>query len=397
MRKFPLAVLTVSLALCLGAMADTVTLKDGSTIEGNIIQQDDNQVTISYKFSDTVTDTRILKMSDVSKIEKTPEDDIAFEQIKNLKPDPWRTLAPAGYASAINALNAFLTKYPLSSHAEAVRASLKAFQDEQAHQKAGDVKLFGHWITAAAAAPLDKEVQAQSLYIQMQDASAQGDFIGALNLFDKLERGYAGSRVFPLAIAEAKDVQSKLGGQVNVDSSNLKVKEAQRLQGVAIALEPEKSEMIAAHNDDLARYAAALDTATKSGLKWPPLIPDYDKSLDAIAGALITEKARVAALPADKMSASISETDTAASALAAGDLAAAEPQLKDALLLWPANDEAIAAQKVLNAEKAALAHPTPKPSATPAGPRPMNASVSTNGAPAPAASSTPKPSAIPIS
>ena len=53
MRKLPLTILLLLSTLCLKGMADTITLKDGSTIEGKITQETDAQVTISVKVSDT--------------------------------------------------------------------------------------------------------------------------------------------------------------------------------------------------------------------------------------------------------------------------------------------------------------------------------------------------------
>lgn len=397
MRKFPLSLLFISLALCLNGAADTVTLKDGTVIEGTITQQDASQVTITYKFSDSVTDTRILKMTDIDKIEKTPEDGLAFEKLKDLKPDPWQMLTPEAYASTIAELKDFIAKYPQSSHKAAVQAILNTFQDEQAHQQAGDVKLYGHWIPKEVALARDYQIQAQSLYVKMQASAAQGDLIAALNTFDQLEKNYGGSRIFPTAVGQAKGYESSLQGEVSTAMDNLKVTDEQWRQGVTITPEPDKSQMIGAHQADLARYAAIIDAATRSGVKWPPLILQSQKSLDAIAALLATDQDRLLALPLGKMNDSIAATDRAAGLLAAGDVPDAESGLKSALLLWSVNEEALYLQKAIVAAKAALkAHPAAK--ATPvlvSGFRTSASGTAAASTPAPAATS--KPKATPIS
>ena len=92
MRKLPLVLLLVLMAFCLKGVADTITLKNGTVIDGTITQQDDTRVTVSIKDSETISSERVLKVAEIAKIEKTPEDGLAFEQLKNLKPDPWRML-----------------------------------------------------------------------------------------------------------------------------------------------------------------------------------------------------------------------------------------------------------------------------------------------------------------
>ena len=339
MRIFPLSLLLLP-ALCLTAMADTVTLKDGTTIDGTITQQDDTQVTITYKVSASITDTRILKTDEIAKIEKTPEDGLAFEQFKNLKPDPWAMLPPENYATTIAGLQAFLDKYPQSSHKAEAQAILKTFQDEQKRQQAGDVKLYGHWIPKSDVPAREKQIESQDLYTKMQASAGQGDIISALNTFTQLEKAYPHSRAYVAAVNRAVQDESALQRGVTTAIANLKVSDDQWKQGVAIAQEPGKSEMVAARQAEIARYDSILDASKKAQVKWPPFIPQSQKSLDAISAVLTTDLGRLTALPLDKMNASVEQSDKASNLIYANDLAGADPLLKNALALWPANEEA---------------------------------------------------------
>lgn len=399
MRKLSLALLLISLALCLNASADTITLKDGTVIEGTIVQQDDSQVTINVKESEAISSDRILKVSEIAKIDKTAEDGLAFEQLKDLKPDPWRTFSAEEYAGVVARLKGFLDKYPASTHAHDVQAILDSFLDEQARQKAGDVKLYGRWIPSQEALARDTEIKAQGLYLNMEAAKARGDVSGALNVFNNLEKSYNGTRVYPVAVGEASVLIESLANQIPNAVSALKVKEDRFTQGVAITPEPDKSVMIAARKTELAQYDALMASAVKAQLKWPPFIPDSQKSLDAIAKLVSTERARLAALPVDKMNDSLAESDKAAESFAAGDLAAADAHLKNATALWSVNEEAAYLQKTIATAKTALAHP-PKPTpqqskalAPRATPTPgSTASAAPGESPKPA--STPAPAAV---
>ena len=116
MRKLSLTLILLLSALCLKGMADTITLKDGTTIEGTITQQDDTQVTISVPVSASISDERILKRDEIAKIEKTTEDTAAFEKLQGWKPGPWAMLSAEEYKNTIAALKDFLQKYPASTH-----------------------------------------------------------------------------------------------------------------------------------------------------------------------------------------------------------------------------------------------------------------------------------------
>src|ERR1700677_4007390 len=101
MRKLPLAIVLLCSALCMKGLADTVTLKDGTTVEGKIIQENDTQVTITVQATDSITDDKVIQKTDIAKVEKTAEDGIAFVQFKAWRPDPWVMLSPEQYKNAI--------------------------------------------------------------------------------------------------------------------------------------------------------------------------------------------------------------------------------------------------------------------------------------------------------
>lgn len=357
MRKFPLALLLFS-AFCLKGMADTITLKNGTVIEGTITQQDDRQVTVNIKVSDSISDVQVLQRDDITKIEKTSEDSLAFETLKSLKPDPMAMLSPEAYQSAIDDVKAFLDKYPDSDHKADAQAILDVLSQEQAHQQAGDVKLYGNWIPKKEVAAHKLQIQAQAIYLKMQATAAQGDLIGALNMFDLLERTDAGARVFPTAVVQVKNYQAALQGEVNTAVANLKTTDEQWKQGVIITPEPEKSEMVAARQGELAKYDAILASAQKTQ-KWPPYIPKSQTSLDAISAMLVSEEARLGALPVDSMTASIEQSDKADGLIATRDLANASSILKNAITLWPANDDAVYQLKAVAVMQAPAPSPVP--------------------------------------
>jgi hypothetical protein len=95
--------------------------------------------------------------------------------------------------------------------------------------------------------------------------------------------------------------------------------------------------LIEAFNAEQLRYDNALAAAQKSGVKWNPLIPRSEKSLQALLTLIPTEAKRLAAIDLTKPTRSIQLTAAAAQSIAGNYLATAEASLKEAKTLWAAN------------------------------------------------------------
>lgn len=394
MRKTPLAILTCAVLFSLHGMADTVTLKDGTKYEGKITQETPEQVTMTVQVTAGITDERTIKRTDIAQVDKTSEEDLAYAALKNVKPDAMIALSEEGYKSAIATLNAFLEKYPQSTHNADVHAAIDALQGEQKNVEAGQVKLWGMWIPKKEIPARSQQIQAQTLYLTMKSLAAQGDVIGALNTFDQIEKTYPGSRAYPLGIEFVKPIVSSLGARVARANVDLKLEDSQWAAGIEVTPEPAKSQTIAAHTAQIAQYDAMVAEATAAKRKWPPFLPHSKTSLDALAAVITPEITRLAALPVSKMNASIATTDKASEAIASHDVDGALLILKDATASWPANEEAAYLTKWATAYIALRDHPETAPEVSKVATRPTAKPVALTPTPtATPKAATPTPAA----
>ena len=378
MRTFPLAIAPIFLALCAHCPADTITLQSGEKLQGKIISETTAEITVNVKVSDTISDEQNIPRANILKIEKTGQDELDYLEIKDLKPDPF-SAQPAKIDRAIATLNTFLQKYPLSQFAEGARASLEVFQKEKAHLAAGEIKYYGTWISKDEASTRKLQIDGATLFSTMKQQAAGGDYVGAMNSFDQLEKIAAGSQAYPEAAEFAKQILSVLLQQVTRTTEKYRHDLTEWSKGVVITAEPMRTQIIGAHKAEQDKYDALIDAAQKAGAKWMPFIPRSEKSLQSLSIAIPAENTRLAALPLDKMMPSLQMTQKAKDAIAAKNLPAADSLLKEALVLWSQNEEAVYLQKIVMDDKAAAekkaqevakATPIPKPAVAPATPAP---------------------------
>lgn len=345
------------------ASADTITLKSGDKVEGRILRESTIDVTIEVKISAAVTDERVISKEEVESIERLTEDDIAFQEIKNIKPDPASSLAPATYEQIVTRLKSFENNFPASPHLADVKTNLEAFQAEKTRVDAGEVKFRGTWISKDEAAKMKTQIEADQLFTAMKGQGARGDFSGALNTFERIEKDAKGAVVFPDAVDYAKQVLASMLGQVDRALGVRTQADADFKRLLDLSTDQKKAELMGIAKREQDQFDAALAAAQKAGLKWPPLIPRSRKSLETLRQAIPSEITSLAALPVQKMRDANARIEQAKTAIESKDFTAAESLLKEATTLWPDNESAKQLAVTLTAASAPVA--TPTPSATP--------------------------------
>lgn len=363
MRKSPLVIYLCCFQLGASGLADTITLANGEKLEGKIIVETPDEITVSIKVSAAITDERTVRRAEIQGIKTTTPDEIAYAQIKNLKPDPL-TAQASSIEQAISTLKSFQEKFPQSPYKAAVQASLDLFQKEKEHMAAGEVKFYDSWITKEEAGKRSLQIQAQALIPAMKGLIAQGDLIGALNTFDRLEKTCSATRAYPLAIPLATQILPALLQQADHSMEKLKYDTDAWMNGP----DSQSPEIIAARKAEQEKYSALLAQVQKNQIKWPPLLPRSDKGLDALRKLILTENVRLAALPLDKMSAALQRVDKAREAIDANDTATAKSLLTEVGALWPQNEDTTWLQKLLADRKAGetkIATATAKSTQTP--------------------------------
>jgi hypothetical protein len=346
--------------------ADSVTLKTGEQITGTIKSETDTEVTIDVQVSASITDERVLEKTDIAKIDKTQPDDIAYQQLIQVQPNPQFSLSSDQYAGILNSLNQFETSYPNSAHIADIKKLADAFQAEKQHVDAGQYKYLGRWISRDEAMKRTVQIEAQELYGTMEQQATGGDFVGAMQTFASIEQGYKTTRAYPPAVALAQVVLARLVPDLASRMQAVKATEAQMKQTIAATSEPEKSNLIAQNKAEQDRAAAIIATAVRSGVRWVPLIPDSEVSIGTLQRVATSDSQRLAVINVGPMEQSIAKVDAARASMDSHDYTTANLLLQQATALWSQNEDArYALEELKDDVSTPTPTPTPKPSATP--------------------------------
>lgn len=386
----PLFASILSLAMLVqSTLADTVFLKSGEKIEGRVISETPEEVTVAVKVSASITDDRVLKRSEIDRIEKISPDVLAYKSIATIQTGA-NSLAASQYDSRLMALDGFLKQYPNSTYATDVKKALDEFLAEKTRVEAGEVKLRGQWLSKDEVEKEKVQIGGMLAYEHMKAQSAANDGIGALNTFAVIEKSYAGSATYPESIELARQIVASLKPAIERAIPNQKAMRAEKERGFASGSAADRAEMMAAYKREQDQAEAAVKAA-EAAKQWPPFIASSEKSLTALAARTTSETTRLAALPVEKMKQSLKVVPVAKEKIAAGENEAALASLKEATTLWPANELAVRLTQQVNelakakpaATEPAPAAPEPKSTPKAATPKP---SAAAKAAAAPVAS-----------
>ena len=373
---FPIAIAAL-ISLGAGLRADTVILKSGEKVEGKVLSETETELTVSVQITPTIKDDRVIKKSDVDKIEKVMPDEQAWAPLEAVAPGR-DSLEIADYDRVISMLGYFLGSYPKSAHAKVAQERLELFQIEQKRVERGDVKMDGEWLNKDKVQEERIQIAGHILLNRMKAHAYAGRSIETLLVFDQLEKNFGGSASYPDAVLLARKILAALKPVVEQQQARLKRKAEDDKVRLKTAQGAEKIQLEALLKAEQAKNEAAVTAVEKSGAKWLPLQPATERSMASLLSRTTSETTRLNGLPVEKMAQSIKFAETAAADLSGGKFAEAEKDLSDAGSAWSANEligrlkkkladakKAEAAAKV-EAAKTPKAAPTPKPKATPA-------------------------------
>ena len=346
-----LSVFLIASSLWSTCLADTVTLKNGEIIEGKISFESDTELTVEFKISEAITDSRIVPKSDVLSITKIQPDELAWERLKNLKPGA-HSLTAASYQTATQSLHGFLEKFTTSPFAADARTAISAFEQEKARVDAGELKVNGHWFTKDEALRERYQIAASFSFESMKDQANRGDLAGALNTFDGIEKQYPGSQIYPEAVELARRVLAAFQPYLLSRLRSLKAAEAERDKAIENSSPAQKAELKAAIEKEHATDAAFLSEAERLHSKWPPLIARSEKSITAAAAKIPEETRHLGAIDVAKIRQSLEAADRSKLALSENDFAAALKFSKDAQSLWSENELAKRLQEEIKTSQA---------------------------------------------
>ncbi|MGD0058121.1 MAG: hypothetical protein ABSD58_01755 [Verrucomicrobiia bacterium] len=171
------------------ARADTVTLKDGTVLEGDIRTEDDATLSIYLEFAGgTITETRQINKTDIARVVRlTPEQRAAwqakrdYEGIEKYQLNPSVSF-PLNYYDRIvrDVFHTFLANHPDSAYTSNVTTRIAQWETERDLVAAGKMKFHGQWLPAAEGTRLAEHERGQQLLTQSRWLISQGRLESAI-------------------------------------------------------------------------------------------------------------------------------------------------------------------------------------------------------------------------
>lgn len=283
LKPSPLSLILSLLALPL--MADTFILKDGTSLEGVILQEVGDSYLLEVQFSKTIKDERKVLKSDVVKIVREQHDLKAFEPLAKLYPTP-DLLVPADYSRTIAAVTKFIKDFPNSTKLKEAKTMLDALNSESALVAAGGIKFNGKMLTAAEyqanAYDLDARVQEDKI----RRLLATNEVLPALRLFSEFDREYAtsisrGALLVPVKnviqnhLAELKQSLAAMDAAIKKRTAGLTQMSSDDRQNTQNAIKEESDQIEASYQAEKAAkqiwitttpyHKASMEEAIRSG------------------------------------------------------------------------------------------------------------------------------------
>jgi len=339
---------------------DTVVLKNGRTLRGEIISESGTSIQMKVAFSPTILEEREIPKSEITSIQRVQPEDAAYQKIKGVQ-SPDNVFTAAELATTIGRLEGFLRQYPASKFAPEIEARLQGIQAELQKLEEGEVKLEGRWISYEDADRERYQIEARRLFQQMRLSLEANDTIGTLKAFDEIDRSGSGSMIYPDAVDLALQSLRRLDATLNHQLRVLSFQEQER----EINLKQETDEMRAtverARERELARAEAAFTAAQASGIKYPPYSTNSASSMNKLQEAVRQEIERLRGVATADMRRGVEQARQAALFLSQNRLQLARAALHRARESWAENEALTRLDERLELALAAAAEPTPTP------------------------------------
>jgi hypothetical protein len=353
--RLSLSVIAALLGLVVTGFADTVTLKSGEKLEGRILNESDTEVTIEVPVTASIKDQRVIKKSDVDKIDKAQPDLEAWTGLKNLGVGP-ESQDSVDYQRAINLLNGFVSQYPQSAHAAEAKTKIGQLQEEQKRVEAGELKLGGNWMTANEVKEERVQISGRILLGRMKAHATAGQLVEAMNAFDAIDKTANGSASYPDAVVLARQILPALKNAAEQRKAQIKAEVDERKRRLQNVQGAERQQLEAMQKKQVAQIDATVASYEKSGVKWLPLNPANEKSLTALSSKASSDLTTLGRHNVERMKASLQATDRAKAAIEKSEGIAADEALKEATSAWAQNEMIKRLQpKVAEAKEKALA------------------------------------------
>lgn len=301
---------------------DAVILNSGEELVGTIEAESAESVTIRYKVTGSILESRTIPREEIRSVRRETPDDAAFAALKDVVPTA-DLLTATDYQRLLGGPRKFLEEFPESSHKPAVEAMIATLEEEMANVREGRRKFEGSWLTPEDYQRNETNIKGAVALADVRKRAGSGDLLGALRAFDAMEQALAATNAFPAAVTLARETivpayleqLKKLQREVPL---RLKEREA------AAALPPaERRRAENAIRIEDARWNAIRDQEKKDKVKWRSVSAFNDKDIAEVLKEAEKEVARLAKIDVAALTKAAEYVAQGIAAMSSGDAAGA--------------------------------------------------------------------------
>lgn len=248
--------LTTSLPL----LADTFTLKDGTTLEAKVLKEDAESYTLEVQVTKSIKDERAVLKADVVKVSREQPDLKAFEPIAKLVPTP-DLLSEDEYLTQIAQVSKFIKDHPSSTKVREAKPILDTLKKEAGNLTNGGVKVHGKFVS-----PEEYKANAYDLDARVKEATIRGylakdQTLSALRAFVDFDKDYQTTlaygalaptmrQVIQEHTAEAKQALLTLDSRIKTRQTGLDQMTPDNRGATAAAIEEEATAVAARYKSE---------------------------------------------------------------------------------------------------------------------------------------------------
>lgn len=259
--------------------ADVFILKDGTKLEGMILQETPDSYLIEINISKSIKDERLVTKADVLKIDREKPDLVAFKKIEGLYPAPDLLTAPQ-YEERITAVQAYLKEFPQGEKSNQAKLMLKTLQDESIKVAEGGIKLDGEITTVDEYSANAYELDARIAVVKIRKSTDAGNWLAALREFSDFDKDFAGSPSHESLRPLIRQVIATYRDQTATLLNSLDARQKARLAGLEQMTLSDRSNSERALAEEAVNLEARYQKEKTATYRWPTPHPFHKSSLE---------------------------------------------------------------------------------------------------------------------
>ncbi|MCX6853539.1 MAG: hypothetical protein NTV80_01380 [Verrucomicrobia bacterium] len=276
--------------------ADILMLKNGTKVEGSIIEQNAQGVRMKYRLTPKIMDDKVFPMAEIAQVIKQRPEEVEVVDLRKLLPTADLLKADQYEQIIQDRLRPFVNKYASTPEAKEVEGIIEKLQEEKTLVTNGQVKLEGRWLSVKESKGESFSIEAFRILSEMREKAAAREYVEALRAFDKffaVAPGFVGTNYYVEAIPEAMAILDKWSAILDKLSTEFTQLDTARRAGLEKLKEPELSKTKKAIEDEFFKWRAMADVMRNQRVRW---VAPYKYDLQSIQTAqkeAISERSRL--------------------------------------------------------------------------------------------------------